>query len=119
MLYFAEPAGRVGFEKFAKKILGLPTDEAAVSNALQSLEAFFDIAESLLKRQDYMAGDKFTLIDIYYIPLIQRLIDCGYKDIVDHRKAVCSWWNRCTERTAIHKLLTADKEAMAAFVAKT
>ena len=113
-LYFAEPAGGIGFEKFAKKFMGLPPDEAVVSDALRSVETYFDIAERLLQQKDYMAGDDFTLTDIYYIPLIQRLFACGYGDIILSRKAVSAWWDRCMNRPAIQKLMASDKEAMAA-----
>lgn len=114
MLYFSEPAGRIGFEKFAKKFMGLPADEAIVSEALRSVETYFDVAERLLQDKDYMAGNDFTLTDIYYIPLIQRLFVCGYGDVILSRKAVSAWWDRCLNRPAIQKLLAADKEAMAA-----
>ena len=114
MLYFAEPAGRITFEKFAKKFMGLPTDDAAVSNALRLLETFFDVAERLLSRTDYMAGNDFTLADIYYIPLIQRLFACGYGDVVVGREAVSAWWDRCVNRPAIKRMLAADKEAATA-----
>ena len=60
MLYFAEPAGRIAFEKFAKRYMGLPPDDAVVSDALRSVETFFDIAERLLHHKDYMAGKDFT-----------------------------------------------------------
>jgi glutathione S-transferase len=114
MLYFADPASKIAFEKFAKKLMGLPPDELAISNAVRSAEAFFDIAERLLQRNEYMAGNAFTLADIYYIPLIQRLFACGYGDLILSRKAVSVWWDRCTSRPAIRKLLTSDKEAAAA-----
>lgn len=111
MLYFAEPAGKIAFEKFAKRFMGLPPDEALVSDALQSVELFFDIAERLLHLKDYMAGNEFTLVDIYYIPLIQRLFGCGYGGIITSREAVSAWWNRCVNRPAIQSILAADKEA--------
>lgn len=114
MLYFAEPAGKIGFEKFAKKFMGLPADESVVAGALRSVETFFDVAERLLQHRDYIAGKNFTLVDIYYIPLIQRLFACGYGNIILSRKAVSSWWDRCVNRPAIQKLLAADKEVMAA-----
>ena len=112
--YFAEPAGKIAFEKFAKKFMGLPADEAAVAGALQSLGAYFDVAESLLEHQNFMAGKDFSLVDISYIPLIQRLFMCGYGDMVRNRKALSAWWDRCVNREAIQKMITADKEAMAA-----
>jgi glutathione S-transferase len=114
MVYFAEPAGKIAFEKFAKKFMRLPPDEAVVSAAVKSVEAFFDVAESLLRHKDYMAGNDFTLVDIYYIPLIQRLFACGYGDVIVSRKAVSAWWDRCLNRPAIQKMLAADKEAAAA-----
>ncbi|KAI7972295.1 hypothetical protein EIK77_003366 [Talaromyces pinophilus] len=111
MSYFAEPAGRIFFEIFAKKFIGLPPDEAVVSDALRSVEMFFDVAEDLLHDREYMAGNDFTLVDIYYIPLIQRLFACGYGDIISSRKAVNAWWERCVNRPAIQRMLAADKEA--------
>ncbi|KAF4465371.1 glutathione-S-transferase theta GST, partial [Fusarium albosuccineum] len=114
MNYFAEPAGRIAFEKFAKKFIGLPPNEAVVSDALRSVEAFFDVAERLLQRRDYMAGNDFTLADIYYIPLIQRLFACGYQDVIVSRKGVSAWWDRVVNRPAIKNMLAADKEAGAA-----
>jgi glutathione S-transferase len=113
-LYFAEPAGKITFEKFVKKFMGLPPNETVVSDALQSVNAFFDVTERLLQHRNYMAGNDFTLADIYYIPLIQRLFVCGYGDIILSRKAVSAWWDRCINRPAIQKILAADKEAAAA-----
>lgn len=113
MLYFADPAGKLAFEKFAKKFMGLAPDEAVVSGALRSIEAFFDVAERVLQHRDYMAGHDFTLVDIYYIPLIQRVFASGYGDVILSRKAVNAWWDRVINRPAIQKLLAADKEAAA------
>lgn len=113
MLYFAEPAGRIAYEKFVKKFLRLPPDDAVVSDALRSVELFFDVAERLLQHKNYMAGNDFTLADIYYIPLIQRLFACGYGNVILNRKAVSAWWDRCMIRPAIQKMLAADKEAVA------
>ena len=114
MLYFAEPAGRIAFEKFVKRFMGLTPNDAVVSDALRSVETFFDVAERLLSHKSYMAGDDFSLVDIYYIPLIQRLFACGCADIIDSREAVNAWWVRCVNRPAIQKMLAADKEAAAA-----
>lgn len=111
MIYFAEPAGKIAFEKFAKKFMGLPADETVVSNALRSVEAFFDVADRLLQQRDYMAGTDFSLVDIYYIPLIQRLFACGYGEVILSRTAVSAWWDRCTNRPAIRNMLAADREA--------
>lgn len=109
--YFAEPAARFTFEKFAKKFLGLPADEVAAENALKQVDAFFDVAERLLQKREYMAGGEFTLVDIDYIPVIQRLIAAGHGNVIFGREAVAAWWNRCISRPAIRDMLAADKAA--------
>lgn len=114
MLYFSEPAGKIAFEKFAKKFMGLPTDEAVISAALKSVESYFDAAERLLQDRHYMSGQDFTLVDIYHIPLVQRLFACGYAGVVKDRRAVSAWWDRVIERPAIKELVAADAAAMAA-----
>ena len=113
-IYFAEPAGRIAFEKFAKKFMGLPPDDTVVSDALRSVEMFFDVAERLLRHKAYMAGDNFTLVDIYYIPLVLRLFACGYGDIIISRENVSAWWDRCVNRSAVQKMLATDEKAATA-----
>jgi glutathione S-transferase len=111
MLYFAEPAGKIAFEKFAKKFMGLPANEAVVTDALQSVERFLDVAEQFLKHKNYMAGNNFTLVDIYYIPLIQRLFACGYGSIILSRDALNAWWDRCIQRPALKNMIAMDAGA--------
>ena len=41
----------LAFEKFAKRSMKLLPDDAVVSDALQSVEMFFDVAERLLHRK--------------------------------------------------------------------
>lgn len=97
--------------------MGFPANEAVVAEALRSVEGFFDVAQGFLQQREYMAGNEFGLVDIYYIPLIQRLFACGYGDVVGRRDAVSAWWDRCVNRPAIKTMLAADKEAAAAAVA--
>ncbi|KAF5026793.1 hypothetical protein F66182_1077 [Fusarium sp. NRRL 66182] len=98
-----------------KTLIGLPPNEAVVSEALEAVEAFFDVAEGrLLQDNDYMAGNDFSLVDIFYVPLIQRLIVCGYGHIITNHKAVSGWWDRVVNRAAIQKILAVDKEAATA-----
>jgi glutathione S-transferase len=113
-LYFADPVAKITVEKFVKKVRGLPADEKIVADALQALETSFDAAENLLQKRSYMAGESFTLVDIYYIPTIQRLFAVGYGELITSRKAVNAWYDRCISRPAIQKVLAADKEAAAA-----
>ena len=110
MLYFAEPATRIGYEMFAKKLRGLTPDEAIIAAAVPAVESFFDVAERLLQDREYMAGNEFTLVDIFYVPLVRRLFVCGYGDMVLSRKAVSAWWDRCINRPATRDMFAADEQ---------
>ncbi|KAJ4114766.1 hypothetical protein NW768_011320 [Fusarium equiseti] len=103
--YFAEPAGRIAFEKFAKKFIGIPADEKVVADSLKAVEAFFDVAETMLGEKKYMAGDEFTLVDLYYVPLVKRLFICGFGDVVTERKNVREWWERVSGRPAVKEVM--------------
>lgn len=105
--YFAEPAGRIAFEKFAKKFIALPCNEQIVMDALKAIESFLDVTEGLLSERKYMVGDEFSLVDIYYVPLIQRLFICGYGYVITSRQAVAAWWERVSTRPAIQNHLAA------------
>jgi len=107
MCYFADHAGKVSFEKFVKPIFGGVTDEQAVEGAVKAIEKHFDIHDGLLGKpgQQYMAGDTFSLVDIYYIPQVARLFDLGYGDIITSRANIKSWWERCMARPVTAKFV--------------
>ena len=105
--YFAEPAGKIAFEKFAKKFIGIPADEKVVSDSLKAVEAFFDVVERFLGERKYMAGNEFTLVDLYYVPLVKRLFICGFGDVFTERKNVGEWWKRVSERPAVKEVMGA------------
>lgn len=118
MLYFADPAGRIAFEKMAKRFMGLQADEAVVASSLKAVEVYFDVAETILQKQEYMAGATFSLVDIYYIPLVTRLFAVGFGELLlGDRPGVKAWWERITSRPGIQALLEADKKAAAAAAA--
>ncbi|PVI05430.1 glutathione S-transferase domain-containing protein [Periconia macrospinosa] len=115
--YFSSPAGNIAFENFVKvRMLKLPPDEKVISDSVKSLNDFFDVAEDILSKNEYMAGKAFSLVDIYYIPVIHRLIDCGVGDLITSRKAVSAWWDRCNSRPAIKASVAAEKETLAAML---
>jgi glutathione S-transferase len=111
-LYFADPAGKLGFEKFAKKLMGLEPNEAVVAEAEKGTQAYLDVAEKLLGEKEYMAGNEFTLADVFYVPLVGRLFASGYGEWIVGRPNVAKWWERVSERPAIKELIRKDREVL-------
>lgn len=109
--YFSPQVTPISFEHFVKRqVLGIDfPDQAAIETAEKKLAAFFDVCEStILLKQNYMAGSQFTLVDIFYIPGVERLIACGYGRLITARPNVASWWNRCVERPAVQQFLAEE-----------
>lgn len=108
MSYFAGQVRPVSFECFVKPcILGITTpDLAALEAAERPLAEFFDICEGrILANQQYMAGDTFSLVDIFYIPYVERLMACGFGSLVTDRANVLAWWGRCIQRPTVKAFL--------------
>lgn len=104
-VYFAVPAGKISFEKMVKRFLRLSTDHDAVRKAEKELEMFLDVANCILQKQKYFAGEHFSLMDIYYLPLVQRLFVCGYEDLVKSRPGWSAWLERCMSRPAVREVI--------------
>jgi glutathione S-transferase len=103
--HFSSTAGVISFEKFVKPSIGLGTDALVVDAKRKELESHFDVVDKILAKQEYMAGDSFGLVDIFYIPMVDRLAKCGEGNLVEGRKNVSAWWERCVGRLAVKKFL--------------
>lgn len=91
-------------ELFAKPVLGRgATDEKAVATAKAAMESWAEGVERMLEKQDkgFMAGKDFSLVDIYYIPMVKRMEDCEMTEVILGRPKIKEWWERCLERPAV------------------
>ncbi|KAK4936730.1 hypothetical protein LTR10_022454 [Elasticomyces elasticus] len=105
--YFEPPIEKLGFELVFKKQLGLgEADDQVVGYQTKLLLAALDYYESLLSKQEYLAGNTFSLIDIYNVPwvsFLEQRINFG-KEIAA-RKKVAAWWAKVSGRPAWRKVL--------------
>jgi len=103
--YDTAASGIVG-EKLFKKMKGLgEPDEAKVKQLTEKLEQTLDVYEQILSKQKYLAGNEFTLIDLFHLPYTAHLFKLGFNKQFESRPNVLKWWNACTERQAWHDTL--------------
>jgi glutathione S-transferase len=114
MCYFNEPATILSLELFSKPLLGLgETDIKTVEKAKAALEVWAEGLQMMfLKRiqaenesSGFMARKEFSLVDIYYIPLIHRMLDCGLEEVMmgDGKEEIKKWWRRCLQREKVNE----------------
>jgi glutathione S-transferase len=87
------------------RLRGNPSDEAAVAAARKALTQKLDILDRILSEQAYMAGQTFSLVDIFYMPTINGLFRAGEAQLIMARPHLDDWWNRLTERPSWKKVV--------------
>lgn len=123
--YFEPVVSDLGYEKIFKKYVkdslndsesiahkiirqrghGEP-DEHAVEALLKRLTTCLDHFERTLSSQEGLAGDHFSLVDIFYAPFVDFLWSrLGLQQEIQSRPNVRAWWDRVTSRPSWKALM--------------
>ncbi|KAH8096466.1 hypothetical protein SO694_00009565 [Aureococcus anophagefferens] len=90
--YFTPAFMPVYVERMLKKKKGLEADETKVAAAIEALGPVLDVVEALLEGKTYMAGPKFTMADISYMPYFHQFDALGIAELRDDRPNLKAWW---------------------------
>ncbi|KAF9453358.1 glutathione S-transferase [Macrolepiota fuliginosa MF-IS2] len=83
---------------------GQPTDPKKVAESKASLDSKLDVYEQILSKQKYIAGDEFTLADLFHLTIGTRLIEGGI-NFIEGRPNITRWWNDIYNRESWQKVL--------------
>ncbi|CAF0989253.1 unnamed protein product [Rotaria sordida] len=86
------------------KGLGDP-DEAKIALYREQLNAKLDVYEKILSKQPYLAGQDFTLADLFHLSYGNRLVKLNEGHFFESRPHVKDWWNRITSRPSWQQVL--------------
>ncbi|KAK7222955.1 hypothetical protein V2G26_010958 [Clonostachys chloroleuca] len=100
--YFEPAVSALGFELIFKKLFKLgETNQAIVDQQLALLNTTLDYYSHVLERQHYLAGNTYTLVDLFHVPWIGFLRDrLLLGELIDSRKNVAAWAERISQREA-------------------
>ncbi|AEI62251.1 glutathione S-transferase family protein [Corallococcus macrosporus] len=97
--YFSPAAMKVIWERLFKKFLGGGApDEARIQEGLEGVERVFGIIEPVLGRQQYLAGDSFSLAELTWMPYMEFFVAAGGAELVARHPNVAAWWERVRSR---------------------
>ncbi|KAJ4837327.1 hypothetical protein Tsubulata_027213 [Turnera subulata] len=82
------------------KMLGLQADPAVVEENEAKLSKVLDVYEARLAQSKYLAGDRFTLADLYNLPCMAYIIDSPSKKLFESRPHVSAWFADISSRPA-------------------
>ncbi|KAH8819243.1 putative glutathion S-transferase II, GST-II [Xylogone sp. PMI_703] len=81
-----------------------PTNTVIADDLREKLGPKLDVYDRILSKQKYMAGDEFSLIDIYYMPYTDLLYKAGEGKLIDDRPNLKAWWERVSSRESWMKV---------------
>ncbi|KAJ7097048.1 glutathione S-transferase [Mycena belliarum] len=87
-------------EGIRKARKGLQKDQAAWDVAEQQLSAKLDIYEAILGSQQFLAGDEFTLADLFHVSFGDLLAPAGCDLLTSKGPNVARWWNAIRSRAS-------------------
>ncbi|TVY75740.1 Glutathione S-transferase hmp2 [Lachnellula suecica] len=91
----------------ARAQLGEP-DEALVKENLGKLDICLAVYEKILSKQEYLAGNEFTLADLYHLPYGVEALDIGLKDLMDNYPHVTRWFEGLQARVSWGKVVASS-----------
>ncbi|KEF54580.1 uncharacterized protein A1O9_09022 [Exophiala aquamarina CBS 119918] len=111
--YFTPPVWKVTGEICMKPLLGFgPPDPLVVDASWLSVEESLHILNDRLAHQPYLAGESFSLVDIWTMPWFAQLLRVkGRAETLGPHSNIQFWWNKVTERPAWKKARDLMEEA--------
>ncbi|KAF5012590.1 hypothetical protein FDECE_1357 [Fusarium decemcellulare] len=99
--YFDPSMKSLAYENIFKKFMGHgDPDPAAVEKLKALLINTLKHYETILSSRDYIAGNEFSLVDIYHMPWFTFLPKLGLQDEVSSKPSLDAWWKRVSNRSS-------------------
>ncbi|KAF7352077.1 Glutathione S-transferase [Mycena venus] len=96
---------KVAREAFYKPRFGGTTDQAVLDEGLAELGTKLDVYEVILGKHKFLAGDEFTLADVFHYYSAPYFAEAGVNIMTSKdRPNVARWWNELMSRPTWMKL---------------
>lgn len=86
-----------------------PVDEEIVAAGVSKLGQVLDIYEAQLSKYKSIAGDDYTLADVFHAPMINTLMRLK-KEVITGRKHVSAWAEDLISRPAFQKTIETNQK---------
>ena len=117
---FQGVASVIGFQRVVgPRLLGLPTDEAVIAQAMPKAHAVFNELSRLLGDSSYFAGDRLTLADLMIAPQIDFFVQTPeWAPLTAATPNLIPWLARMNERACMKQTTWERVAQMAAGAAQ-
>ncbi|CCO35563.1 Glutathione S-transferase PM239X14 OS=Arabidopsis thaliana PE=2 SV=1 [Rhizoctonia solani AG-1 IB] len=94
---FDPPVSSLAFEKVSGPMRGFKTNEELVKKYIDTLNAKLEGYERIFSKQKYLAGNTFTLADLFHLPYGTLLNDID-PSVFSSKPHVKKWWDDISSR---------------------
>ncbi|KAH8598681.1 glutathione S-transferase [Bisporella sp. PMI_857] len=104
--HFDSAISSIYYQNIVRKYLGLDPVPEILDESLKDLSTKLDVYNSILGKQRYMAGNEFSLVDIFFVPYVNRMFKMEIGDMVMDRPHLKMWWETVSSRPSVKKWST-------------
>jgi glutathione S-transferase len=92
-------------ELFVSDVMKRPLNEAVIDAGLAKLLPAFDVYEAQLSKHKYIAGDEYSLADLFHIPTLNYLMTTLKTEVYGNHPRVLAWAENIISRPAVQKVV--------------
>jgi glutathione S-transferase len=81
-----------------------PQEESVLSAAQQMVDKTYAVLAQSLTNGGFVAGDKFTLADIGFMPYVEYMQHTPAGELIPKHPAVAAWWKQVSSRPSWQKV---------------
>jgi glutathione S-transferase len=101
-----KPVENLVSELVFKPMKGQTTNPQAVEENIKALHKTLEVMDKELSQRSYVAGDQFTLADLFFIPFTVYLLNLEqFKNLFEQYPNVNRWWNSIKARPSYQKVI--------------
>ncbi len=102
--YLASAAGKIFVQKVLNPMRGIPTDLLALNSGKKETEMIFGLLDNQLRTQPYLAGEEFTLADVFFMPYYHQLESSKELNLLASFVYLNAWWNKVNKRSSLNNI---------------
>ncbi|KAK8711533.1 hypothetical protein V6N13_146814 [Hibiscus sabdariffa] len=95
------------FQFFAAPLQGNAPDQAIIDENTEKLGKVLDVYEDKLGRTKYLAGDFYSLADLFHLSFTYYFMKTPCAHLINERPHVKAWWEDISSRPAFQKVASA------------
>jgi len=78
--------------------------------SIKKIEPVLDVFDKHLQGRDYVLGSRITLADVFFAPMIHKIMAIPEKYLIEKRPNIVNWWKRVSSTPAWQKVASMENQ---------